>query len=67
MVTGVYNMKITDDCIDYNTVRLIDDAILSPYDYSEQTDDADHQRILTLGVISGILEMAKAMKEVLKT
>lgn len=60
-------MKIDETCIDHNTVRLIDDAILSPYDYSEQTDDADHQRILTIGVISGILEMAKAMKEVLKS
>jgi hypothetical protein len=59
-------MKITADNIDYNATRLIDDEMGCPYEYSEQSDDADHQRLLMIGYIHGVLDMAKTMKEVLK-
>ena len=60
------DVKITTDNIDYNATRLINDEIGSPYEYADQSDDADHQRLLTLGYIHGVLDMAKTMKEVLK-
>lgn len=60
------DVKITTDNIDYNATRLIDDEMGCPYEYSEQSDDADHQRLLVIGYIHGVLDMAKVMKEVLK-
>ena len=59
-------MKITNDCIDHNATRLIDDEIGCPYEYAEQSDEADHQRLLTLGYIHGVLDMARITKEVMK-
>lgn len=60
-------MKIDEASINHNALRLIDEAISSPYDYCEKTLEADHMRLLTIGEISGIIFMANAMKEVLKT
>lgn len=59
-------MRITTDNIDYNATRLIDVTIGSPYEYAEQSDDADHTRLLVIGYIQGVLDMAKTMKEVLE-
>lgn len=58
-------MKITDDCIDYNTVRLIDEDT-DPWELSGQSDDMDNERLIMLGYIRGVIDMANAMKEVLK-
>lgn len=58
-------MKITDDCIDYNTVRLIDEDT-DPWALSGQSDDMDNERLIMLGYIRGVIDMAQAMKEVLK-
>ena len=58
-------MKITEDSIDYNAVRLIKDNAL-PFEMSEQNDDADHQRLITLGYIEGVVDMADAMRGVLR-
>lgn len=58
-------MKITDDCIDYNTVRLIDEDT-DPWALSGQSDDMDNERLIMLGYIRGVIDMANAMKEVLK-
>lgn len=60
-------MRINEECINHNASRLIDDVTANPYEWSEQGDDADHQRILTIGYVRGVLDMAKAMKEVLKS
>jgi hypothetical protein len=59
-------MKITTDNIDYNATRLIDQEVDCPYEYSKQSDDNDHVRLLMIGYIRGVLDMAKTMKEVLK-
>ena len=58
-------MKISADNIDYNTVRLIDENT-DPWALSRQSDDTDNERLIMLGYIRGVLDMAKAMKEVLK-
>ena len=59
-------MKIDEGCINHNALRLIDEIIDSPYEYSEENPDSDHMRLLVLGEIRGIIQMADAMKEVLK-
>lgn len=58
-------MKITEDCINHNAMKLIDDSNL-PWEMYEANDDADHQRLISMGYNSGVLDMAKVMKEVLK-
>ena len=58
-------MKILAENIDYNTVRLIDENT-DPWALSGQSDDMDNERLIMLGYIRGVLDMAKAMKEVLK-
>lgn len=59
-------MKIDESCINHNALRLIDEAIDSPFEYCEEKPDSDHMRLLVLGEIRGIIQMANAMKEVLK-
>ena len=58
-------MKISAENIDYNTVRLIDENT-DPWALSGQSDDMDNERLIMLGYIRGVLDMAKTMKEVLK-
>ena len=59
-------MRINEENIDHNVSRMIDDYVAFPFEYSEQNDDADHMRLVTLGYIRGVLDFAKTMKEVLK-
>lgn len=61
-------MKIDTESINHNAVRLIKDLLESRYDLIEE-DKQDQELgylIMTLGEIAGIIEMADAMKEVLK-
>lgn len=46
-------------------MKLIDESNL-PWEMYEANDDADHQRLISMGYNSGVLDMAKVMKEVLK-
>ena len=62
-------MRICEGDINYNAVRMIKDLLESRYDLIEE-DKQDQERgylIMTLGEIAGIIEMADAMKGVLKT
>ena len=61
-------MKIDTESINHNAVRMIKDLLESRYDLIEE-DKQDQELgylIMTLGEIAGIIEMANAMKEVLK-
>ena len=58
-------MRITEDCINHNVVRLIKGNSL-PWEMYEQNDDSDHQRLIALGYIDGVLAMADCMKELQK-
>ena len=61
-------MRINGENINYNAVRLIKDLIESRYEFIED-DKQNTERgylLLTIGEIAGIIEMADAMKEVLK-
>ena len=67
-------MKIDEACIDHNAVRIIKELSASAYDFcSLKAEDAMSERenqnyaFMTLGNIIGVLDMARAMKEVLKT
>ena len=60
-------MKIDESCIDYNAVRIIKSLVENRYEMIDK--DGRMERgfmLMTLGEIGGVLEMAKAMKEVLK-
>lgn len=59
-------MKIDEGCINHNTVRLIADMVGLPFEYSEQSEDADHTRLITIGYVYGVIQMGEALKEVLK-
>ena len=61
-------MKIDTESINHNAVMMIKDLLESRYDLIEE-DKQDQELgylIMTLGEIAGIIEMADAMKEVLK-
>ena len=62
-------MRISEENINHNVVRMIKDLLESRYDLIEE--DKQNQElgylIMTLGEIGGIIEMADVMKEVLKT
>ena len=65
---GSDHMKIGYESINHNAVRLIKDLLESRYDLIE-VDKQNQERgylLMTLGEVAGIIEMADAMKEVLK-
>jgi hypothetical protein len=61
-------MKINEDCINHNTVRMIKDLLESRYELIEEDKQSQERGylLMTLGEIAGIIEMADAMMEVLK-
>ena len=61
-------MKIDESCIDHNTVRLIRDLLDSRYDLMDNDRLALERgyTLMTLGEIAGVIEMAEAVKEVLR-
>ena len=61
-------MKITEDSIDYNAVRLIRDLIDTRYELIDNDKPAQERgyTLMTLGEIAGVIEMAETMKEVLR-
>jgi hypothetical protein len=61
-------MKIDEESINHNAVRMIKDLVESRYDMiMDATAEERGYLLMTLGEIAGIIEMANAMKEVLKT
>lgn len=61
-------MKIDEACINHNVVRIIDKIVVAPYMLlNENKDDRHNKMLIMYGEIKGALEMAKALKEVLKT
>lgn len=60
-------MRICEECINHNAVRLIKDLVENRYDMiMEATAEERGYLLMTIGEIAGIIEMADAMKEVLK-
>ena len=65
-------MEITEDCINHNALRIIGELTENCYGFcNAQSAEEEHGNTLymamTLGEIMGVLEMAQAMKDVLKT
>lgn len=56
-------MKIDEATINHNVVRLIKEFELWEI---RDTEEGNHARIMALGYISGIIDMAEALKEVSK-
>jgi hypothetical protein len=61
-------MKIDIECINHNAVRMIKDLLESRYEMIEEDEQSREcgYMLMTIGEIAGIIEMAEAMKEVLK-
>ena len=59
-------MKIYEENINYNALRLIKEEIGCPYEYCDEDNNQDHMRLISLGFVQGVIAMADAMKEVLK-
>lgn len=59
-------MKIDENGINHNAVRLIDDIVTDFVDNNLVECDSNYKEI-TIGYIKGICDMANAMKEVLKS
>ena len=57
-------MKIDEECINHNVVRLINETVSNPWEYDG--DELDHMRLVTLGYIRGVIELAGELKAVLK-
>ena len=66
----VIEMKIDKETINHNTVRMIKALMETRYDMIMPEKEAYAERgymLMTLGEISGIIEMGEALKEVLDT
>ena len=69
-------MKIDEQSINHNAVKLIEELTNVNYDLIADGTDKDKHEVavdverayilMTLGEIRGVIDMAKAMKEVLK-
>ena len=60
-------MRINEENINHNAVRMIKELTESRYDMTmEATAEERGYFLMTIGEIAGIIEMADAMKEVLK-
>lgn len=66
-------MKIDEACINHNAMRLIAELTDNAYSFCSLTgEDSNSERenhnyaFMTLGNIIGVIDMARALKEVLK-
>lgn len=59
-------MKIDEECINHNALRLIKEIVGLPFEYNDQNDDSDHMRLVTIGFVRGVIELADALKEAVK-
>ena len=62
-------MKIDEDCVNHNAMLLISNEVLKigSYDFTDsELTIAKNFSYATISYINGVLDMANAMKEVLK-
>lgn len=59
-------MKITIECIDSNAARIVKECVGDPYEYADKSDTAERTRLLTLGYIRGVLDLAEILKMVIE-
>lgn len=57
-------MKIDEASINHNATLLVKDLIV--WDMCDRTDSDDNLRIMSLGYIQGVCDMAEQLKKVLK-
>lgn len=65
-------MRITEDCINHNAVRIIGELTENCYNFCNAKSVEEERgntlyMAMTLGEIMGVLEMAQTMKDVLKS
>ena len=60
-------MKIDESSINHNAMRMIKEFVGIPLEYCDTTDhNADGCRIVTLGVVYGVIILADELKKLLK-
>ncbi len=59
-------MKIDENCINEKAIQAIDELIGLPYEYCDENDGSDHLRLITIGAIRGVLDLANLLKGALK-
>ena len=60
-------MNADESTIEKIALQLIRQTVGLPFEYSESDGQADHMRLVTLGYVYGICEMADALKEALES
>lgn len=60
-------MNITEDLIDTVALRLIESVTCDIYGMCDAGTDMENMRLVTLGHINGILDMAQQMKKEVTT
>jgi len=60
-------MKIDETCINHNVTRLTAEVLTTLYDTLNSNDQDNLYRIEFLGEIKGMLMLADALKEVLRS
>lgn len=56
-------MNIDKDVINQCVIKVIDGEVGTPWEYAEQDDTADHQRVMTLGFMAGVLTLGRELKK----
>ena len=59
-------MKIDSGQIDYSALRVIENIVGNPAEYSGYDSDQDNERLLVIGAIRGVLDLANELRIVLK-
>jgi len=59
-------MKIDEACIDHNVARLTDEMLSELYDWCGKSDNEENMWLVSMGEIRGMMQLANALKEVLK-
>lgn len=59
-------MKIDSGQIDYSALRVIENIVGNPDEYSACASDQDNERLLVIGAIRGVLDLANELRTVLK-
>ena len=59
-------MKIDENCINEKAVQAIDELVALPFEYSDENEESDHLRLVTIGAIRGVLDLSNLLKGALK-
>lgn len=59
-------MKIDENCINEKAIQAIDEVVALPFEFCDGDEGSDHMRLVTIGAIRGVLDLANLLKGALK-